>query len=307
MKLLRRINLLREFGYKVFLADFCASNIRIPTLTARWKDKVLTGWLRKNYRHIVDKYQQQDTSPQDTSSSCVWSMWWQGEDNLPEVIQLCFGNIKRHCGSHPFIVITKDNYRDYVNLPEYIIRKVEAGTITLTHFSDIVRMYLLSHYGGMWIDATILVTKDIPEGVFSANYFTLKRETNPKLYISMNRWAGNLQAVKKDNNLCAFCLDMFLEYWKTHNMLIDYVMIDYVIALAYDDLPECRKMIDSVPTGNYAFDDLQPLLNSAWDSEKYADMMNDTQFFKLTYKHTFMKSSHGHETFYGYIIRNLMA
>ena len=307
MKLLRKINLLREFGIKVFMADLLASNIRIPKLTARWKDKVFTSWLREHYQHILNKYLLMNTTTEhDNSSSYVWSMWWQGDNNLPEVIQLCFGNIKRHCGDHKFIVISKDNYRDYITLPDYILKKVNDGSITLTHLSDIIRMYLLSHYGGLWIDATILVTDDIPEKVFSENFFTLKRTCNTSLYnVSMNRWAGNLMAAKKGNILCSFCLDVFLEFWKSHSMLIDYVFIDYVIAWAYLDISECTDMINSVQEGNFAFDDLQPLLNSVWQQEKYNALMKNTHFFKLTYKHTFKKDIHGKETFYGYIIKNL--
>ena len=310
MNITRKIRLLRNFGLKIFLADFCSSNIRIPRITARWKDKVLVSWLRKKYDYVVKNYMQKEEPPHSEhqdSSFCVWSMWWQGEENLPEVVDLCFTNIRKHCGAHKFIIITKNNYREYIDLPEHIFRKVDSGAMTLTHFSDIVRMYLLSHYGGMWLDSTILVTENIPDEIFAMNYYTLNRGVDINDYhIAMKRWNVSVQFAHKGCLLCDFVLNIFIEYWKDHNSLVDYVLVDYVMALAYESLPTCRTMLDAVPTGNYAFNELQHVLNEIFDAEKYHAMASTTQFFKMTYKHNFRRAKHGRETFYGYIMRNFL-
>ena len=303
----KRLKLLRKFGFKVFAADFLASNIRLPKLTAHYKDKVLTGWLREHYGHVINDYLHKEShSEQQDSSPCIWSMWWQGEDNLPKVVNLCFESIRKHCGSHKFIIITKDNYRDYIDLPEYIFRKLEAGIIRLTHFSDIVRMYLLSRHGGMWIDSTVLVTEDIPEEVFSMNYYTINRGLDVYDFnAAKKRWNICVQKAEKGCRLCEFVVDMWLEYWKDNDTLIDYVLTDYIIAAAYEFLPECRAMIDAVPLGNYAFDELMPLLNDEWDADVFRELAKDTQFFKMTYKHAFRMARRGRDTFYGHFIRSI--
>ena len=305
MKPGRRLNLLRKFGFKIFAADFCASNIRLPKLTARYKDRVLIDWLREHYGHVINDYLHKEShTEQQDSSPCIWSMWWQGEDNLPEVVNLCFEKIRKHCGSHKFIIITKDNYRDYIDLPEYIFRKIDDGKITLTHFSDIVRMYLLSHYGGMWIDSTVLVTKNIPEEIFSMDYYTIKRGFDLREYhAAMLRWCACVQFARKGCLLCDFVVKVLLEYWKDNDSLVDYVLIDYVIALGYECLPECRAMIDAVPQSNYAFDEVMHLLNAEWDADVFSELAKDTQFFKLTYKHTFSKAKREKDTFYGHFIK----
>ena len=287
MKPGRRINILREFGLKVFAADFLSSNIRLPKITARWKDKVFLEFLRNKYDYVIRRHIN-DKRPLNGEAPFIWSMWWQGTENLPEVVSLCFNKIRRHCGSRPFTIITKDNYRDYISLPEYITDKLNNGTIRLTHFSDIVRMYLLSRYGGMWIDATVLVTRDIPEEFFSRSYCTVRRPTNLREYnVSLRRWCISVQSAWPECPLCEFVLDMWLEYWKDYNFLADYVMTDYFFALAYETLPECRMLFEAVPLGNYAFDDVRPLLASRWEQEKFDAMNRDTQFFKLTYKWDF--------------------
>ena len=308
MKPGRRLNLLRKFGFKVFAADFLASNIRLPKLTARYKDKVLTGWLSEHYGHVINRYRQKTESHPDKcdSSPCIWSMWWQGEDNAPEIVRMCFASIRKHCGFHKFIVITKDNYSDYVDMPEYIFRKKDEGIITLTHLSDITRMYLLARHGGMWLDSTVLVTENIPDEIFSMYYYTIRRGFDVHDFnTAMKRWNICVQKAEKGCTLCEFVLDMWLEYWKDNDTLIDYVLMDYIIAAAYELLPECRAMIEAVPLGNYAFDDMIPLLNDEWDSDVFDKMAKDTQFFKLTYKHTYSKAKHGQDTFYGHFIRSM--
>ena len=302
MKLERRIRIIREYGWKLFAADFLSSNIRIPKITTRWKDRVFIELLKKKYDFVINRHINE--KPKRGSAPFIWSMWWQGTDNLPEVVSLCFEAINRHRASRPFIVITKDNYKDYVRLPDYITEKVKNGTIRLTHFSDIVRMYLLSRYGGMWIDATVLVTRDIPEEFFGMSYCTLRRPTNQSEYnVSLRRWCICVQSAWPGCPLCEFVLDMWLEYWRTQNFLADYVLTDYFFALAYETLPECRKLIEAVPFGNYAFDDLQHVLASEWDAEKFDAMNRGTQFFKMTYKHKFPRTTrHGHETLYGHLV-----
>ncbi|MBQ2600045.1 hypothetical protein II582_01420 [bacterium] len=43
-------------------------------------------------------------------------------------------------------MLTQDNYKDYVKLPEFILKKVKEKKITITHLSDIIRMALLKEY-----------------------------------------------------------------------------------------------------------------------------------------------------------------
>ena len=82
------------------------------------------------------------------------------------------------------------------------------------------------------------------------------------------------------------------------------MFLDYIIALAYEELPEFRIMFDSVPLNNPEIDSLQPLLNLPYDKKKFADLTKSTNFFKLTYKHKFVKNVSGSETFYGKLIES---
>ena len=59
----------------------------------------------------------------------------------------------------------------YVDIPDYILQKYRAGKMTRTHFSDILRLHLLSRYGGVWIDSTILMTEHLPKYILDSPLF----------------------------------------------------------------------------------------------------------------------------------------
>ena len=112
-----------------------------------------------------------------------------------------------------------------------------------------------------------------------------------------------MQAAHKDSKFCGFVYETMLEYWKTHETVFNYVLFDYIIALAYEELPEFRSMLDALPMNNPDVDSLQTLLNSPFDEKKFADLTQNTNFFKLTWKHQFQKNIAGRETFYGHIMK----
>ena len=152
----------RERGFWALLTYITRKTAPHLSFVGRMMHKFVLSYLRKHYDYVIQRYKHYTPSPSASNrlpeyEGVIWSMWWQGEENLPKVVQLCRASLKRHCGNHKIIIITKDNYKDYVTLPEHIISKVQAGYISLTHLSDIIRAELLVKYGGLWIDSTIFV------------------------------------------------------------------------------------------------------------------------------------------------------
>ena len=62
--------------------------------------------------------------------------------------------------SIPSADLTKNNFKQYIELPDYIEKKFEKGKISMAHFSDLLRISLLAKWGGMWIDSTALCTDE---------------------------------------------------------------------------------------------------------------------------------------------------
>ncbi len=103
--------------------------------------------------------------------------------------------------------------------------------------------------------------------------------------------------------LCGFALDMHIEYWREQDMPVDYILIDYIYALAYEEFSECREVLDSVPVNNRDTEGLVPMMNQRWDEKRFGEVSASTRFFKLSHKHRFVKAVSGEETCYGHMVR----
>ena len=65
---------------------------------------------------------------------------------MPEIVKVCYNNLKKYNCGFDVTLLTKENYKDYIELPDFIFDKVSKGLISLTHLTDIARMRLLSLY-----------------------------------------------------------------------------------------------------------------------------------------------------------------
>ena len=303
MKIKLFIELYKNFSPKIAISSALASSFRYA---APLKHRCILDYLKKNYSDFISDYKNRKVINNADSSEIIWTMWWQSDNDFPEVVKMCLSSINKYCGVYPLKIITKNNYKEFVNLPDYILEKVKEGSITITHFSDIVRFYLLYNYGGLWLDSTVFVTGEIPESIFKSEYYTVKRPLTPKnRNIAQDRWTNFLHASKKDNFLCGFILDFFLEYWKTQKTLIDYFLIDYAIQIAYDEFPKCRELLDSVPLVNYDLYKFENIMNKEWSVETWSSIKNSTLFSKLAWRKEGKKETLlGKETIYGHIAKN---
>ncbi|MBR0035852.1 MAG: capsular polysaccharide synthesis protein [Synergistaceae bacterium] len=302
MKFTRFLELYKTFGADIAFSALGASRFR---RAYKLKHKCILRYLKQRYSRFIAGYECSPSIAQtDNNIPAIWTMWWQGTENLPDIVKICYSGFRKYCGIHPVKVLTRENFSDYVDLPGYIFDRVNSGAITITHLLDIVRFYLLYHYGGLWLDSTIYITNGIPESVFEAEYYSVKRRPTPRSTgVAQAKWTNFLHAAKKGSELCGFVVDFFLEYWKTQNTLIDYFLIDYAIKIAYDELPECRKIIDAVPYVNYDLYMLERIMNHEWSAEKWELLKNSTNFSKLDWrKPGKMATLLGKDTIYSHLL-----
>ncbi len=65
----------------------------------------------------------------------VWLCWWQGIDNAPALVQRCVESIQRNVKEHDVIILTDENYRRYVDIPDWIVEKYHNGIISRTRLT----------------------------------------------------------------------------------------------------------------------------------------------------------------------------
>lgn len=139
--------------------------------------KALTDYLINDNQELINKYQHKKTNQTPIGKTApIWICWWQGEEQMPELVKQCHKLLKRHSDTHSVKLLTKDNYQEYIKLPPRIIMLFQTGTITIPQFSDIMRMYLISTYGGIWIDSTYWITR--PFYISSEPFISVKSGTS---------------------------------------------------------------------------------------------------------------------------------
>lgn len=302
-------SLWQHFGFRV--AWFSTIDIityhfpatKTATLVKKNLHKSIKRYLLKHYHSSIEQFKAQYAKPltQRPNDKVIWQCWWQGEEYLDGITKICVNSVSRHANGHEIVIITKRNYSDYVKISPSILEKVNDNTISLTCFSDYLRMCLLYQNGGLWIDTTVLITQDIPSYCFCDQVYSTKSRATDNTYASEYRWASWFFGGDKGNILFAFFCKMFDVYWAHETKLINYYLVDYIIAIGYDNVPEIRKLIDAIPHTNPHKHDLCSLLNTPYDeNKKYFDILSsETYIHKLSRKITLHeKTSQGEPTIY---------
>lgn len=233
----------------------------------------------------------------------IWVFWWQGMNGMPLIIKKCYESVISHSSKRKVILITKNNYKNYTDISMNILQKLKENKITLTHFSDILRFNLLKNHGGLWLDATVFVTKEIDLKYFS-NFYTCSGFPDVEyFFIAKGRWTGFLIGGRKNNPLFQYMNNFFELYWKNNNELIDYFLIDYALWFAWKNNISDFKQYTQKYKGknNPNLFELQKLLNVPFDVHKFNSINFNTGMYKLSYKKEISNNSN---TFFNTLINN---
>ncbi|RHU89763.1 hypothetical protein DXC27_03085 [Ruminococcus sp. OM08-7] len=186
----------------------------------------------------------------------------------------------------------------FLNIPEYILEKHKKGLISSTHLSDIIRCGLLAQYGGIWLDATILLTATLDESIREQTFWTINGEYNDTISsISYYRW--NTAVMKGNNVVFGPLYKLWLQFWHEHDHIIDYLLLDYFIELIYQNDISIKGLIDAVPMNNLNVFELQKRLNSPYTEESQVKIDETTYIFKLQRRETVNRQINGEQTLYG--------
>ena len=107
----------------------------------------------------------------ESKKSPIWVCWLQGENKMPSIVKKCLESITNHSNGHSVNLITIDNYSEYIDIDKKFLQRYYNGTLLPAHLADLFRLKLLADYGGLWIDATIYLIKDLEDIYFNKQFF----------------------------------------------------------------------------------------------------------------------------------------
>lgn len=234
----------------------------------------------------------------------AWSCWWQGMEEAPDLIRACINSMKRYLpDTVELVIITRDNYRDYVDFPQWLIDKVEDGRVTLTTFSDVIRASLLYKYGGIWLDSTILLTEPAPVNVWDYDIFTIREL----------RYCLPFIGGKPGQKFYRFLMEGFFYYYKRYDSTKYYLLVTYLLDIAMNEYADIRETYDKLPLESEGisninnFESLSYHMHEKYTPEIYRTYMEGIYIHKLQRRfERFGESIHDADNIYHYILSEFL-
>lgn len=267
------------------------------------KKKAVLSFIYKNYDDIINKYRVINVKQYPIKSSDnIWIFWNRGVNMMPDIVRSCFNSVLQNAGGRNVQLLTDDNIELFLKIPFHILEKKKQGLISIQHFSDYVRMAIVYKYGGIWLDATVLLTS--PIDIDQNSSFISIKNYDLKYVPNNGKWNIFFIGGGKGNPIFSFIADIISEYWRTHNDIIDYFFTDYCINIAYNEMDWFKHMVDILPNIQSEYDVHSLLLrrNMVIDERVYFEIVDNIHIHKLQYKATYLNVTSGKLSFAGYIV-----
>ena len=308
-KMARYCQILKYYGLKLTCVYFLAQK----------SDKMFYDFRRKILLDFVLKLRKEaqiddssDEKEEETTEfpKMIWTMWQQGEAQMPETVQASMKTIKDFAKRNDceFYLLTDENLADFINIPRDITEKFKKKELSAAHFSDIIRFSVLYQYGGIWMDATLFVSPYATLEMFEGDFFTLN---HPPLHtdkieraIGDFKWSGFFLAGQKGGFYFKHIRDSYIYYIRKYPIFIHYLMMDYFILSEYKCNDEFSTLVDGLPILASAervwF--LRNHANDPFDENEWREVLKNTPIMKTTYKinkEELIPNSYLHKLFHG--------
>lgn len=218
----------------------------------------------------------------------IFIYWAQKFINAPTVVKKCLLSWKLKNPTWKIIKLDDDNLSQYINI-EKEIPGIRDKDITKTSYSDIVRIFLLEKYGGVWCDATVFCNKSLDDWLdknISTGFFAFNKPTKSRLLSSWFLYSD------KDNYIVKKWKEKTILYWINNDKMDDYFWFQYLFGNLYNSDKKFIELWNSTPKisakgPNYIY--RQGILNILSKKVKNHIDENKTSVYKLTYKYDIKK------------------
>lgn len=239
------------------------------------------------------------------NSDVVWQLWFQGIDKAPPIVKSCFNSVDKHCSEMEIIRLTEKSIENYIEIPGFVYDKKRKGLISNVNFSDLLRVYLLSEHGGIWIDSTVYLTSKIDK-IKNNNLFVFS--TTPIDY----RGIGNIVAsswyiqAAKNSQIFINMKAAMTNFWKNENTCYHHYYFHLFFALIVNEYKDCQKEWENVPFySNVPPHVMQMELFNEYNEERFNEIANMSPVHKLTFYGGEDFNTKKKNTLYEYIISEL--
>ena len=290
-KITRYHTILKCYGLNPTLAYYLAQ--QSETKYYDFRRKILLDFVLKLRKEaqLVDSSNEKEEETTEFPK-IIWTMWQQGEAQMPETVQASMKTIKDFAKRNDceFYLLTDENLADFINIPIDITEKYKKKELSAAHYSDIIRFSLLYQYGGIWMDATLFVSPYATLEMFEGDFFTLNhpplQPEKMERTVGDFKWAGFFLAGKKGKPYFKHIRDLYLYYVRKYPVFIHYLMMDYFILSEYQCNPYFENLVDRLPILAPAervwF--LRDHAHDLFEEKEWEEVLKTTPIMKTTYK-----------------------
>ncbi|MCT3078840.1 hypothetical protein IRM63_06970 [Leuconostoc citreum] len=270
--------------------------------------------IRRDTNSIITKFCAEKTeivesgviNSHKNASNLVWVMWWQNE--IPPIVKFNIERMRRKFGDR-LVLISKDNYLEYLNVDEELLQLINSNLVNLTMLSDYIRTGLLFNYGGLWIDSTVYLTDSYSDDVFMGEkdlYTSYGEWWYSNKYVPAGKWTGFFIGGVKGQPYFEFVNEIIRYYLIHEKKKPDYFVVDYALHIAYEDnIGFFRDKVNQLRPINENVLQLGKLINLRYDEKKWQEIQKNSFAFKLTYKKKYANEINGESTFFDHLYGNL--
>lgn len=197
--------------------------------------------------YITNNQRRLDTSKQfnlqvpkkDVPGKTIWFVWFQGLENAPELVKEVYDSWKRFNPDWNVEVLSDTNIHEYIDVP-YLRHDIPHAAR-----SDIIRLTLLSTYGGVWADATCLCLHPLDTWIYPAlepagfwMYHGRDYGKGPCSWFIISQKQSYI--IREWKRRCD-------DYWQGREQAHDYFWMDELFQQALDEDPAFQSEWDIVP------------------------------------------------------------
>lgn len=256
--------------------------------------KVLWDEYRQlEWQYLDCKEDLQQLAPQNVNK-CIgggknlFVYWNSGFDAAPPIVKKCVETIQQHVPEGwQLHLLSEENAHEFVCLPTFLEEKVKEGTLLRAHYADVLRTALLWLYGGLWIDATCFLTREIPQFILDADLFMFRTEAAFQVTpFVFENWfirssKGNYVMERQLQNFIAYChteknpKDIYFSYFD-------------IMAALYQHDKKAREQMDAIfywPSAETILMTPVYTLDAPCDDRLWDYLKNKCFLQKLTYKY----------------------
>lgn len=247
---------------KQIIKHFVSENIE----EARSRALARSTWIRKN------RVEAATTRPR------IFMFWAQGFPLAPPVVQACHKAALRHNHDN-MAFLDRSSAPYYVDIDDHIIAQIGENHVA---YSDMLRVELVSKFGGVWADATCFFTEPLMEHythmLGRSGLFLFKKFKSKDI---ASNW---FMASEAGNYLMCLQREILLKYWTSFNFVIHYFFYHQILKELCDLDAQANQIYEGIVENGWQPRSINRKLKKNFDQNIISDMLSKSPVHKLSYK-----------------------